>query len=250
MKQHLLLNCDMGEGFGVWQLADDEKVMPLIDQANLACGFHAADPLSMERSVALAVSHGVRIGAHPSYPDLAGFGRRHLSCSPAEVKALVLYQIGALDAFCRAAGTEVAYVKPHGALYNDLVKDDALLQAVLEACAIYRADLPLMVLAQMDNRRERRMAEAAGVPLLFEAFADRAYQADGHLLPRSLSGAVHHDAQRILSQGLSIARGQSFPDCNGNRLHLKADSLCVHGDNPEALDVLRQLRAALSATAA
>ncbi|TWH64306.1 UPF0271 protein [Azomonas agilis] len=241
----ILLNCDMGESFGVWTLGQDEAVMPFIDQANLACGFHAGDPLSIQCSVALAVEHGVRIGAHPAYPDLVGFGRRHLSCSPAEVQALVLYQIGALDAFCRAAGTEVAYVKPHGALYNDLVSDDALLKAVLEACAAYRSGLPLMVLAQIDNRRERKLAEALGVPLLFEAFADRAYQADGHLLSRRLPGAVHHDSQRILSQALAIARGQSFPDCHGNRLHLKADSLCVHGDNPEALEVLRRLRLAL-----
>jgi len=224
--------------------------MPLIDQANLACGFHAGDPVTMQRSVALAVKYAVSIGAHPAYPDLAGFGRRHLSCSPEEVQALVLYQIGALDAFCRAAGTQVAYVKPHGALYNDLLSDDALLAAVLAACAAYRPGLPLMVLAQSDNRRERRLAEAAGVPLLFEAFADRAYQSDGHLLSRQLSGAVHQDAQRILSQGLAIARGQSFPDCNGSRLHLKADSLCVHGDNLESLNVLRQLRAALDHAAA
>ena len=148
--------------------------MPLVDQANLACGFHAGDPLIMRRSVALAVQHGVSIGAHPSYPDLQGFGRRHLSCSPDEVTALVLYQLGALDAFCRAAGAEVAYVKPHGALYNDLVRDDALLDAVLAACASYRQGLPLMVLALADNTRERRLAEAAGVPLLFVAFAVRA----------------------------------------------------------------------------
>lgn len=250
MKPYLLLNCDMGESFGTWRLGQDEEAMPLIDQANLACGFHAGDPLNIQRSVALAVAHDVRIGAHPAYPDLAGFGRRHLSCSPEEVQALVLYQIGALDAFCRAAGTQVSYVKPHGALYNDMVTDDALLEAVLAACAAYREGLPLMVLAQADNRRERRLAAAAGVPLLFEAFADRAYQADGHLLSRRLPGAVHQDSQRILSQALAIARGQSFPDCNGNRLHLKADSLCVHGDNPESLSVLRQLRTALNNAAA
>lgn len=243
------LNCDMGESFGSWTLGQDEAVMPLIDQANLACGFHAGDPLVMQRSVALAVQHGVQIGAHPAYPDLAGFGRRHLSCTPEEVRAQVLYQIGALDAFCRVQGTEVAYVKPHGALYNDLLTQDELLKAVLSACADYRPGLPLMVLAQSDNRRERRLAEAAGVPLLFEAFADRAYQSDGHLLPRSLSGAVHQDAQRILGQALAIVRGQSFPDCNGSRLHLRADSLCVHGDNPESLNVLRQLRAALTVAA-
>ncbi|WP_220812056.1 5-oxoprolinase subunit PxpA [Pseudomonas paralcaligenes] len=245
MTRPILLNCDMGESYGAWRMGDDAHAMPLVDQANLACGFHAGDPLIMQRSVALAVQHGVAIGAHPSYPDLQGFGRRHLSCSPEEVTALVLYQLGALDAFCRSAGAEVAYVKPHGALYNDLVRDDALFAAVLRACADYRRGLPLMTLALADNARERRMADAAGVPLLFEAFADRAYLADGQLAPRRLSGAVHHDPQRILDQALAIAAGEPFPDIDGAPLRLRADSLCVHGDNAESLAVLRRLRARL-----
>ncbi len=247
MNTRILLNCDMGESFGAWEMGNDALAMPLIDQANLACGFHAGDPLTLQRSVELAVRHGVTIGAHPAYPDLMGFGRRHLACSPPEVRALVLYQIGALDAFCRAAGTEVAYVKPHGALYNDLVGDDALLEAVLSACADYRPGLALMVLARADNTRERRLAAAAGVPLLFEAFADRAYQADGQLVARRQSGAVHHDPERILQQAVAIARGEAFPDSQGQPLRLAADSLCVHGDNPESLVVLRRLRAALDA---
>lgn len=237
----------MGESFGAWRMGDDEHAMPLIDQANLACGFHAGDPLIMQRSVLLARQHGVAIGAHPSYPDLQGFGRRHLSCTPDEVMALVLYQLGALDAFCRAAGAQVAYVKPHGALYNDLVRDDALMIAVLTACARYREGLPLMVLAQADNDRKRRLAEAVGVPLLFEAFADRAYLADGQLAPRRLAGAVHHEPQRILDQALAIAAGEPFADLDGKPLRLRADSLCVHGDNAESLAVLRRLRAQLDA---
>ena len=243
----ILLNCDMGESYGAWRMGDDEHAMPLVDQANLACGFHAGDPLIMRRSVALAVQHGVSIGAHPSYPDLQGFGRRHLNCSPDEVTALVLYQLGALDAFCRAAGAQVAYVKPHGALYNDLVRDDALFDAVLAACAAYRQGLPLMVLALADNTRERRLAEAAGVPLLFEAFADRAYLADGQLAPRRLAGAVHQQPERILQQALAIAAGEAFADIDGKPLQLQADSLCVHGDNAESLAVLRRLRAQLDA---
>lgn len=241
----ILLNCDMGESFGVWSMGDDAHAMPLIDQANLACGFHAADPLTMQRTVALAVQYGVSIGAHPAYPDLLGFGRRHLACSPEEVTAQVLYQLGALDAFCRAAGTQLAYVKPHGALYNDLVRDDALLAAVLEACALYRKGLPLMVLALADNSRELQLADEADVPLMFEAFADRAYQSDGQLVPRRLSGAVHHEPERILSQALAIAQGEPFADIDGKPLQLRADSLCVHGDNAEALAVLRRLRAML-----
>lgn len=243
----LLLNCDMGESFGAWTLGDDAHAMPLVDQANLACGFHAADPLTMQRTVALAVQHGVAIGAHPAYPDLQGFGRRHLACSVEEVFALVLYQLGALEAFCQAAGTRLAYVKPHGALYNDLVTDDALFGAVLGACAAFRPGLPLMVLALADNGRERRLAQPLGVPLLFEAFADRAYQADGRLLPRRLAGAVHQDPERILGQALAIAQGEAFADADGQPLRLKADSLCVHGDNAESLAVLRRLRAMLDA---
>ena len=243
----LLLNCDMGESFGAWTLGDDAHAMPLVDQANLACGFHAADPLTMQRTVALAVQHGVAIGAHPAYPDLQGFGRRHLACSVEEVFALVLYQLGALEAFCQAAGTQLTYVKPHGALYNDLVTDDALLGAVLGACAAFRPGLPLMVLALADNGRERRLAQALGVPLLFEAFADRAYQADGRLLPRRLAGALHQDPERILGQALAIAQGEAFADIDGKPLRLRADSLCVHGDNAESLAVLRRLRAMLDA---
>lgn len=238
----------MGESFGAWTLGDDAHAMPLVDQANLACGFHAADPLTMQRTVALAVQHGVAIGAHPAYPDLQGFGRRHLACSVEEVFALVLYQLGALEAFCRAAGTQLAYVKPHGALYNDLVTDDALFGAVLGACAAFRPGLPLMVLALADNGREHRLAQSLGVPLLFEAFADRAYQADGRLLPRRLAGAVHQDPERILGQALAIAHGEAFADVDGKPLRLRADSLCVHGDNAESLAVLRRLRAMLDAS--
>ncbi|OYT84084.1 MAG: hypothetical protein CFE50_09920 [Pseudomonas sp. PGPPP4] len=247
MSARLLLNCDSGESYGAWSMGDDAHAIPLVDQANLACGFHAADPLTMQRAVTLAVANGVQIGAHPAYPDLVGFGRRPMACTPAEVEAMVLYQIGALDAFCRAAGVRVAYVKPHGALYNALVKDDALLSAALSACARYRQGLPLMVLAKADNDRERRLAETAGVPLLLEAFADRAYLADGSLAPRGQVGAVHDDPERILAQAVAIARGEDFPGFDGQPMRLQADSLCVHGDNAESLAVLRRLRAALDA---
>ena len=241
------INSDLGEGYGAWRMGDDAAMLAIVTSANVACGFHAGDPLIMARSVELAVAHGVSIGAHPSYPDLQGFGRRHLQCSPEEVRALVLYQVGALDAFCRARGCQLAYVKPHGALYNDLVRDDALLTAVLDACASYRKGLPLMVLALADNDRELRLADEADVPLMFEAFADRAYLSDGQLAPRRLSGAVHHDPERTLDQALAIASGESFADIDGKPLRLRADSLCVHGDNPELLAVLRRLRARLDA---
>ena len=241
----ILLNCDMGESYGAWRMGDDAHAMPLIDQANLACGFHAGDPVTMQRSVALAVAHGVSIGAHPAYPDLAGFGRRHLACSAEEVQALVLYQLGALQAFCQVAGVRVEYVKPHGALYHDMLGNDQTLQAVLRACARFRQGLPLMVQALPDNQREQHLADAAGVPLLFEAFADRAYLPDGRLAPRQQAGAVHLTAESILAQAIAISRQQAFADIHGQPLLLKADSLCVHGDNTESLAVLRRLRAQL-----
>ena len=248
MTRSILLNCDMGESFGAWQMGDDGQVMPLIDQANLACGFHAGDPLTMQRSVALAVQCGVQIGAHPSYPDLQGFGRRHMRCSAEELEALLIYQLGALQAFCQVAGAQLAYVKPHGALYHDLLQDEALLAAALRACARYRQGLPLMLLARTDNSSVQRLADVVGVPLLFEAFADRAYLPDGRLVPRGQPDAVHAGAERTISQGVAIARGQAFADSSGQPLQLQADSLCVHGDNPHALAALRRLRAALDCT--
>ncbi|MBF2937145.1 LamB/YcsF family protein, partial [Pseudomonas aeruginosa] len=146
----LLLNCDIGESFGAWSMGLDAEVMPLIDCANIACGFHAGDPGTMRRTVALAVEHGVRIGAHPGYPDLVGFGRRSLACSAQEVEDLLLYQIGALDGLCRAQGERVRYVKPHGALYQDMMRDPAILAAVLRALAAYDRTLPLMLMSTRD----------------------------------------------------------------------------------------------------
>lgn len=235
----------MGEGFGAWRMGDDALAMPLIDQANLACGFHAGDPLIMARSVELAVAQGVSIGAHPSYPDLQGFGRRHLQCSAEEVRALVLYQIGALDAFCRAAGGQLAYVKPHGALYNDMMREPAKLRAVMRAVAAYDRGLPLMLMATRDDRAPQAMADELGLQLWFEVFADRAYDANGMLLARSLPGAVHHGAQTIVAQAVALARGEALSASDGSALYLRADTLCVHGDNAASVAAVQRIRAAL-----
>ena len=236
--QPLQLNCDMGESFGAWTMGMDEAVMPHVHSANIACGFHASDPSTMRRTVALAVQHGVRIGAHPAYPDLVGFGRRSMACSAQEVEDLLLYQVGALDGICRAEGASLSYVKPHGALYNDMMKQHALLTAVMRAVARFNPQLPLMLLARRDN------SEA---DLLFEAFADRGYDPDGYLLPRNQPGAVHHDPERILAQALSFARGEPIIASDGSQLTLHADSLCVHGDNAESVAVVARIRAALDA---
>ncbi|MCU1716273.1 5-oxoprolinase subunit PxpA [Pseudomonas sp. 5P_3.1_Bac2] len=243
----LLLNCDMGESFGNWSMGQDAAVMPYIDCANIACGYHAGDPSVMRATVALAVAHQVLIGAHPAYPDLQGFGRRSMACSSAEIRDFLHYQIGALDGICRVQGSRVAYVKPHGALYNDMMAQPEILRAVLEAMAQYDRQLPLMLMATADNRASQALAAEYGVSLCFEAFADRAYDEQGRLVSRRLPGAVHHEPQQVVAQALAIARGEALISSGGSPLQLQAQTLCVHGDNPSALAALKQIRAALAA---
>lgn len=247
--KRLLLNCDMGESFGAWTMGLDDQVMPHVDCANIACGFHASDPGVMRKTVSLALAHGVRIGAHPAYPDLAGFGRRSMQCSSQEVTDMLHYQIGALDGICRAQGGQVSYVKPHGALYNDMMQDPDLLRTVMQAVAAYDPALPLMLLARRDNQSTRSLAADCGIELLFEAFADRAYTRDGYLVPRSQPGAVVHETEQVVEQALKLARGQALTADDGSALQLDADTLCVHGDNPAAVEAVRQIRVALGRAA-
>lgn len=246
-QKRLLLNCDMGESLGPWRMGRDEDIMPLVDMANIACGFHASDPVTMTHTVLLAKQAGVRIGAHPSYQDLVGFGRRSISCTPLEIVSLVRYQIGALAGIARAQGLEVSYVKPHGALYNDMMREHGILRAVLEAVAGYAPALPLMVLATADNREVDRIAREFNVPLLFEAFADRAYDDHGFLVARATEGAVYADRQRILDQSLGLAQNGTVKTLSGRTLSLNADTLCVHGDNDESVRAVQQIRATLDA---
>jgi UPF0271 protein len=243
----LLLNCDMGESFGAWTMGLDADVMPYIDCANIACGFHAGDPGVMARTVELALEHGVQIGAHPAYPDLVGFGRRSMACSAREIENLLHYQIGALDGICRARGTQVRYVKPHGALYNDMMANPAQLRAVIQAVARYDSGLPLMLLAMGDNSVAQALADEQGVTLWFEAFADRGYDAQGKLMERHLPGAVHHQAAMVVEQALRLARGDSLRASDGSELRLTPDTLCVHGDNAGSVAAVRQIRESLDA---
>ncbi len=242
-----LLNCDMGESFGHYRLGLDSEVMPYVDCANIACGFHASDPHVMRHTVRLAVEHDVKIGAHPAYPDLMGFGRRSLACSPAEVEDLVLYQIGALAGICQAEGTAIRYVKPHGALYNDMAQQPELLRAVMRAVRSYDASLPLMLMATADPEPSRCLADELGITIWFETFADRAYDASGHLVSRRLPGAVHHDEATIVAQAVSLARGEPLAAADGTSLQLPCDTLCVHGDNPESVAAVRAIREAFNA---
>ncbi|MGY2284935.1 5-oxoprolinase subunit PxpA [Pseudomonas gingeri] len=240
-----LLNCDIGESFGAWTTGCDADIMPFIDCANIACGFHASDPSTMRKTVTLALAHEVRIGAHPAYPDLVGFGRRSMNCSPQEVEDLMLYQIGALDGICRAQGGRVQYVKPHGALYNDMMRDARQLRAVFKAVAAYEGELRLMLMAQRDNGTALALSAEYGVPLWFEAFADRAYDPSGHLVSRSVRGAVHHDPDTVINQAVTLARGEDLIASDGSALSLRVDTICVHGDNESSIAAVQRIRMAL-----
>ena len=239
------LNCDMGESFGLWQLGMDEAVMPHIDMANIACGFHASDPVIMQQTVALAKHYNVAVGAHPGYPDLVGFGRRHISCTPDEIQAFILYQVGALAAFCKQQHIPLSYVKPHGALYNDMMQDETILIAILKGVAAFSPGLPLMLMAQVDNRRSETLAAQFNVPLLFEAFADRCYTDDGLLQSRNRQGAVFTEHSQIINQAIQLAQQGSVTSNNGNIIKLKADTLCVHGDNAQSIEAIAQIKLAL-----
>lgn len=237
----LLLNCDLGESFGSWQMGLDSQAMPYIDQANIACGFHAGDPDVMQRTLALAKQHKVSIGAHPAYPDLAGFGRRSLQCTETEIINFMHYQLAALCGMAQCQGLSVSYVKPHGALYNDMMSKPAVWQAVLNAMASYHTPLPLMILATAEAAQYRQQAAQQGVSLMLEAFADRRYTADGKLTPRSEPGAVLKGADVLAQVSQLIARGTVITN-SGSELALEADTLCVHGDNPGAIAQLQAIR--------
>ncbi len=236
------LNCDLGEGFGIWALGDDEALLDLVTSANVACGFHAGDPRIMRRTCERAVERGVATGAQVSYRDLAGFGRRAMDIEPGELTDDLLYQIGALEAFCRVAGTRVRYVKPHGALYNRCARDPRQAAAVVEAVRRYDPGLPVLGLP---GSQLLELAAAAGLTAVPEAFADRAYAADGQLVPRGQDGAVLHDRTEIAARCVQIASEKGISAIDGTQLTLVARSLCVHGDTPGAVEIARTVRAAL-----
>ncbi len=249
MDQMIDLNADLGEGFGRWRLTDDEALLASVSSANIACGFHAGDPATMRRVCALAAERGVRIGAQVSYRDLAGFGRRSMDVPAAELAAEVAYQIGALEIFARAAGSAVAYVKPHGALYNRTVRDDEQAAAVVEGVRLSGAGTgaggPLPVLGLPGSRLLAAAAEA-GLPTVEEAFADRAYRPDGTLVPRSEEGAVVTDPEQVIKRSVRLARDGEIVATDGMTLTARARSLCVHGDTPDAARLARRVREELT----
>ncbi len=237
------LNCDMGESFGRYTLGADADLMPLVTSAAIACGMHGGDPLVMERTVALAAKHGVAIGAHPGYPDLQGFGRRAMDLTPAEVEALVLYQLGALAGFARAAGVELAHVKPHGALYNQAAASPDLAQAVVRAVQRFS---PGLILVGLAGSALIQAGREAGLRVASEGFPERGYNPDGSLRSRRLPGAViespaeaAQNAVRLAVEGISIEEGWAIR-------RLPVDTLCVHGDNPNAVAIVTAIRRALA----
>jgi len=237
----LLLNCDLGESFGSWTMGLDEDVFPHIDQANIACGFHGGDSIVMMKTLALAKEHGVMVGAHPAYPDLAGFGRRSMNCSEHEIISFMLYQLSALDGMAKSQGLTMDYVKPHGALYNDMMAKPEVRQAIMQAIVQYHAPVKLMLQATSDFAEHEKEASALGIELLFEAFADRCYDDDGKLLSRSKPGAVHNK-EKMLAQVKQLNEQGTITSVSGNTLNIKADSLCVHGDNLEGVQAIAEIR--------
>ncbi|MFX0537052.1 LamB/YcsF family protein [Ornithinimicrobium sp. Y1847] len=237
------LNADLGEGLGRWPMGDDDALLDVVTSANVACGFHASDPTIMRAVCARAIERGVAIGAHVSYRDLHGFGRRFIDVDPITLRDEVAYQLGALTALARAAGGRVSYIKPHGALYNTIVTHEAQAGAVVDA--VREVDPDLMLLG-LPGSTVLRLAEQADLRTAHESFADRAYTPEGHLVPRSHPGAVLHDPELIAARCVAMARGETVADVEGNPLALHTDSICVHGDTPGAVEIARTVRAALT----
>lgn len=233
------LNSDLGESFGRYRLGMDEEVMKYITSANVACGWHAGDPLVMRKTVKLAKGLNVAVGAHPGYPDLLGFGRRYMDLTGEEARNYILYQIGALYAFTKAEGLTLQHVKPHGALYNALVRDEGLARGVLEGIADFDKKL---IFVGLSMSKPLEIAEEMGLRAAHEVFADRAYNPDGTLVSRRKPGAVIHEKEVIAERVISMVKDGGVRAINGGWVELKADTICVHGDNPKALEIAAYIR--------
>ena len=238
------LNSDLGESFGRWTLGNDAEVLASITSANVACGYHAGDPSVMRQTIRMAREAGVAVGAHPGFPDLAGFGRRAMAASPAEVEGFVLYQIGALAGIAAAEGVRLQHVKPHGALYNMAIRDRALADAIARAVAAFDRTL---ILFGLPGTELLRAGDAAGLRTAAEGFADRAYEPDGSLTPRTRAGAVLHDADAVVRQAVRMARDGVVRASDGSDIPMSVATICTHGDTPGSHVLTRQLRAGLEA---
>ena len=244
MTRAIDLNSDLGEGYGAWKMGDDAAMLGIVSSANVACGFHAGDPLTILATLRKAASRGVAIGAHVAYPDRVGFGRRPMDVASAELTADVIYQIGALQGLCTAAGTRVTYVKPHGALYNTIAQDARQAAAVIEGI---KAIDPTLVMMGLAGAPILAQAREAGLATVAEAFADRAYTPAGTLVSRREAGAVLHDPDLIAARMLRLATEGVIEAVDGSPLRLSADSICVHGDSPGAVAISARIREVLIA---
>lgn len=236
------LNCDMGESFGAYTIGADEAVMASITSANVACGYHAGDPGVMRRTVRLARDAGVAVGAHPGFPDLVGFGRREMRMAAQDVEDMVVYQIGALAAIANSEGVRLSHVKPHGALYNMAVTDKELAAAIARAVVAFD---PALIFFALPGSELVRAASALGLQVALEGFADRSYQPDGSLTPRSRAGAVIHDVDAVVARALRMATDGVVTASDGSRLDMRVDTICTHGDTRGAQSLTRALRAGL-----
>ncbi|MEI7448666.1 MAG: 5-oxoprolinase subunit PxpA [Desulfomonile sp.] len=239
------LNCDMGESFGGYKLGLDEEVIKYITSANVACGWHAGDPLVMMRTVKMAKEYGVGVGAHPGYPDLLGFGRRNMDCTPEEVRNYVIYQIGALQAFCTANKVELRHVKPHGNLYMTAVENENVARAIAQAIVAVDPRLMYVALAGAKGELIALVAQEIGLKVVFEAFPDRAYTSQGTLLSRREPGAVIQDPKIVANRALKMAKEKRIVAVDGSEIIVEAQTLCVHGDNPKAVELVRAIRETL-----
>lgn len=237
------INCDMGESFGAFRMGEDEQVLESISSANVACGFHGGDPRVMAETVRQAVARGVAVGAHPGFPDLVGFGRRDLKVSALEARTDVLYQVGALAGFCRRHGVQLSHVKPHGQLNNLAFHDQELAEAIVAGVADYEESLIVVAYGGW----LKRAAEAAGLPVASEVFADRAYHPDGTLVSRKQQGAVILDPEHVVARAVDMVREGRVMAVDGTYIDLQVDTICVHGDTPGAADLARRLRQACQA---
>jgi len=238
------LNCDMGESFGVYNLGHDEEAMPYVTSINVACGFHASDPLNMMKTVKLAKKFGVAVGAHPSFPDLVGFGRREMVATAEEIKADVIYQIGALWGYCLTEGIKMQHVKAHGGMYNMAVKDMSVATALAEAIKAVDPGLIMLCLA---NTAMVTAAKQVGVKYVEESFADRAYTAQGSLVSRKLPGSVIHDIDIVAERVLNMVKNNQVTSIDGVQVALKTQTVCVHGDTPGAVGMIKKIREKLAA---
>jgi UPF0271 protein len=243
MSKTVDLNCDMGESFGAYRLGRDEEILKYVTSANIACGFHAGDPATMRRTVKLCLEHGVAIGAHPGFQDLAGFGRRNMEITPEEAYELVVYQLGALWGFVRAEGGRLQHVKPHGALYNMAARSPQLAQAIAEA--VCRVD-PELILFGLAGSELIKAGKQAGLVTASEAFADRTYQADGSLTPRRLPNSLLTDQRQAAAQVIRMVAEGKVRSLQGSDVEIQADTICIHGDGAHAVEFAETLRASLA----